>query len=170
MKRCALFSVWHHDTINVWCILDLFPKSFMSLLSPRYCRNGWKNGLHDREGETSDHLLQSFAAHLYFVYVHPFCDGNGRVARILNASHLYHGGYKKWRACLLLMQSTINWAVIMPACLIRKQSWRVLKMDDGIWLRLFPTCWMPLNGVWLIQRFLRIHCLRLRESFWAAWI
>lgn len=48
-----------------------------------------------REGETSDLLIQSFAAHFYFVYIHPFCDGNGRAARILNASHIYHGGYKK---------------------------------------------------------------------------
>ena len=27
-------------------------------------------------------LLNSFVAHFYFVYVHPFCDGNGRTARI----------------------------------------------------------------------------------------
>lgn len=47
------------------------------------------------ETDTSDLLIRSFVAHFYFVYVHPFCDGNGRTARILNASHLYHGGYKK---------------------------------------------------------------------------
>ena len=42
---------------------------------------------------TEDVLIRSFVAHFYFVYVYPFCDGNGRAALILNASHLYHGGY-----------------------------------------------------------------------------
>lgn len=50
-----------------------------------------------REAETSDLLIYSFAAHFYFVYIHPFCDGNGRAARILNASQLYHGGYRKMK-------------------------------------------------------------------------
>lgn len=59
-----------------------------------------------REGETSDCLLQSFVAHFYFVYIHPFCDGNGRAARILNASHLYHNGYKKMKS--LPLANAIN--------------------------------------------------------------
>ena len=59
-----------------------------------------------REQETSDLLIQSFVAHFYFVYVHPFCDGNGRAARILNASHLYHGGYKKMKS--LPLANAIN--------------------------------------------------------------
>lgn len=46
-------------------------------------------------------LLNSFVAHFYFVYVHPFCDGNGRTARICNMSQLYHGGYKKIRSISL---------------------------------------------------------------------
>ncbi len=50
-----------------------------------------------REEISGDLLIHSFAAHFYFVYIHPFCDGNGRTARILNASQLYHGGYKKMR-------------------------------------------------------------------------
>lgn len=59
-----------------------------------------------REAASSDLLIQSFAAHFYFVYIHPFCDGNGRVARILNASHLYHGGYKKMKS--LPLANAIN--------------------------------------------------------------
>lgn len=43
-------------------------------------------------------LINSFVAHFYFVYVHPFCDGNGRTARICNMSQLYHGGYKKMKS------------------------------------------------------------------------
>lgn len=56
--------------------------------------------------EHSDLLIRSFAAHFYFVYIHPFCDGSGRVARILNASQLYHGGYKKIKT--LSMANAIN--------------------------------------------------------------
>lgn len=59
-----------------------------------------------RQMQTPDLLIHAFAAHFYFVYVHPFCDGNGRTARILNASHLYHGGYRKMKR--LPLSSAIN--------------------------------------------------------------
>lgn len=54
------------------------------------------------QAPSSDALIRSFVAHFYFVYVHPFCDGNGRTARILNASQLYHSGYKKMKALPLV--------------------------------------------------------------------
>lgn len=59
-----------------------------------------------REAESEDILTQSFVAHFYFVYVHPFCDGNGRTTRILNASQLYHSGYRKMKR--LPLSSAIN--------------------------------------------------------------
>ena len=59
-----------------------------------------------REEEIGDLLIRSFVSHFYFVYLHPFCDGNGRTARILNASQLYHGGYKKMKN--LPLSSAIN--------------------------------------------------------------
>lgn len=59
-----------------------------------------------RQANTADILLQSFVSHFYFVYIHPFCDGNGRAARILNASHLYHNGYKKMKS--LPLANAIN--------------------------------------------------------------
>ncbi len=59
-----------------------------------------------RESESEDLLIQSFVCHFYFVYLHPFCDGNGRVARILNASQLYHAGYRKMKN--LPLSSAIN--------------------------------------------------------------
>lgn len=51
-----------------------------------------------RQSNSPALLLNSFVAHFYFVYVHPFCDGNGRTARICNMSQLYHGGYKKMKS------------------------------------------------------------------------
>ena len=47
------------------------------------------------EHGTEDALIRSFVSHFYFVYLHPFCDGNGRTARILNASQLFHAGYTR---------------------------------------------------------------------------
>lgn len=56
--------------------------------------------------DSSDLLIQSFALHFYFVYVHPFCDGNGRLARILNSSFLYHKGYLQIKS--LPLSNAIN--------------------------------------------------------------
>ena len=56
--------------------------------------------------EQDQSLIGSFVAHYYFVYVHPFCDGNGRTARIVNASSLYHAGWKKMKS--LPLSNAIN--------------------------------------------------------------
>lgn len=56
--------------------------------------------------EQDNSLIGSFVAHFYFVYVHPFCDGNGRTARIINASSLYHAGWKKMKS--LPLSNAIN--------------------------------------------------------------
>lgn len=42
-----------------------------------------------------DPLIKAFVFHFYFVYVHPFCDGNGRTARTINSSQLYFDGLSK---------------------------------------------------------------------------
>lgn len=44
--------------------------------------------------------------HFYFVYIHPFCDGNGRMARILTQSFLKQNGMDKIR--YLPLSRTIN--------------------------------------------------------------
>ncbi len=41
-----------------------------------------------------DSLYKGIIAHFYFVYIHPFCDGNGRLARILQNYCFYIGGYE----------------------------------------------------------------------------
>lgn len=38
-------------------------------------------------------IVRAVVAHFYFVTVHPFGDGNGRVARAIEAFLLFHGGY-----------------------------------------------------------------------------
>ena len=67
--------------------------------------------------------------------IHPFCDGNGRSARILNASHLYHGGYKKMKS--LPLASVIN-NELSGYCSSLSDSAIVLNgIEDG-WLDLSP--------------------------------
>lgn len=49
------------------------------------------------ENNDLDDIIKTFVFHFYFVYIHPFCDGNGRIARIINNSRLYFFGLKKMK-------------------------------------------------------------------------
>lgn len=40
-------------------------------------------------------ILAAMVYHFYFVYIHPYADGNGRTARIMMASIMHHQGYDK---------------------------------------------------------------------------
>ncbi|MCR5625198.1 MAG: Fic family protein [Lachnospiraceae bacterium] len=53
-----------------------------------------------------DPLIKSFVFHFYFIYVHPFCDGNGRTARTINSSQLYFDGFEKIKS--IAMATAIN--------------------------------------------------------------
>lgn len=53
------------------------------------------------EDEGMDIMLKSILIHFYFVYVHPFCDGNGRTARLLQVYYLYHHGYPKMKDIMI---------------------------------------------------------------------
>ncbi len=44
--------------------------------------------------------------HFYFVYMHPFCDGNGRIARLLTSDYLIRSGLQNFSA--LTLSKTIN--------------------------------------------------------------
>ncbi|MEY8429761.1 Fic family protein [Lachnospiraceae bacterium 48-42] len=50
--------------------------------------------------------LNAAVFHFYFAYIHPFCDGNGRTARVITQSYLYHCGLEKIR--YLPLSRTIN--------------------------------------------------------------
>lgn len=88
-----------------------------------------------RDGTVENPLLRSFICHFYFVYVHPFCDGNGRTARILNASQLYHGGYKKMKR--LPLSSSINSHLNGYYRSLTDSEIRIMG-KEGYWLDLSP--------------------------------
>ncbi len=50
--------------------------------------------------------MKAAIIHFYFVYIHPFCDGNGRTARIMTQSFLLHHGIEKIK--YLPLSRTIN--------------------------------------------------------------
>lgn len=88
-----------------------------------------------REESRDDLMIHSFAAHFYFVYLHPFCDGNGRCARILNASQLYFGGYSKMKS-LPLSGAINNQLSGYYSSLLDSEA--VLNGIDDKWLDLSP--------------------------------
>lgn len=85
--------------------------------------------------QSTEFLLSSFVAHFYFVYVHPFCDGNGRTARILNASYLYHRGYRKIKN--LPLSSAINNQLSGYYSSLQDSEAAILR-DEERWLDLSP--------------------------------
>lgn len=69
-------------------------------LLERFC--AWLNGLELPEGMTQPYsVLAAIAAHLYFVWIHPFGDGNGRTARLIEFRFLLQAGFPTPAAHLL---------------------------------------------------------------------
>ena len=95
------------------------------------------------ESSTTDLLIHSFVAHFYFVYLHPFCDGNGRVARILNSSLLYHNGYRKMKN--LPLSNAIN-KQISGYYGSLSESEMVLFSQGELWLDISPFVSYMLNS------------------------
>ncbi|WP_106850155.1 Fic family protein [Blastococcus sp. Marseille-P5729] len=70
----------------------------------------WLNSLieasQDNEKKSDERFLNAFMAaalgHLYVAWIHPFGDGNGRTARLLEAAILAHSGVVPWVSCQLL--------------------------------------------------------------------
>lgn len=59
------------------------------------------------DGDTDEarfyrHFLAAVLAHLYIAWIHPFGDGNGRTARLVECSILAHSGMVPWVASNLL--------------------------------------------------------------------
>lgn len=62
----------------------------------------WLNSLEPPKGlEKPFSILSAIAAHLYFVWIHPFGDGNGRTARLIEFRYLLQAGFPTPAAHLL---------------------------------------------------------------------
>lgn len=74
--------------------------------------------------------LRACILHFYFVYIHPFCDGNGRTARILTQSYLYHYGMDKIQ--YLPLSRTIN--LNLKGYYSKLKEAEVVHMNGGKWI------------------------------------
>jgi len=76
------------------------PAEDCELLLEKFC--DWLNGLElPRHLEQPYSILAAIAAHLYFVWIHPFGDGNGRTARLIEFRLLLKAGFPTPAAHLL---------------------------------------------------------------------
>lgn len=81
-----------------------------------------------KEFEMHD-VLKAFVLHFYFVYIHPFCDGNGRTARIWTASYLKHHGYQK--IMYLPLSRTINENLSGYYANIKDSEWKYEELGQA---------------------------------------
>lgn len=84
------------------------PPPDIPLLMERLCAwlNKWIDPIRDPKTPDDQRFFQSFFAavlgHLYLAWIHPFGDGNGRTARLLECALLAHSGVVPWVASNLL--------------------------------------------------------------------
>lgn len=83
-----------------------------------------------------DPLIKSFVFHFYFVYIHPFCDGNGRTARTINSSQLYFAGFPKVRSIAIATAISRNLSGYYKS--IRDSEIVIDKKKKNGWLDLSP--------------------------------
>ncbi|HUV65494.1 MAG TPA: Fic family protein, partial [Sedimentisphaerales bacterium] len=76
------------------------PAEDCEFLLRKFC--DWLNALDLPKGlEQPYPILAAIAAHLYFVWIHPFGDGNGRTARLIEFRYLLQAGFPTPAALLL---------------------------------------------------------------------
>ena len=76
------------------------PAEDCEVLLERFCE--WLNGLSFPDGLKSAYsVVAAIAAHVYFVWIHPFADGNGRTARLIEFRYLLQAGFPTPAAHLL---------------------------------------------------------------------
>ncbi|GAB3458683.1 Fic family protein [Actinophytocola sediminis] len=84
------------------------PPADIPYLMEKLCEwlNKWIEPIRDPNTPDDQRFFQSFFAavlgHLYLAWIHPFGDGNGRTARLLECALLAHSGVVPWVASNLL--------------------------------------------------------------------
>ena len=105
----VLHSLDHHEDVSpgelrrnsvVVGINRSVPAKDCETLLAEFCE--WLNNLEFPVGMTKTYsILAAIASHLYFVWIHPFGDGNGRTARLIEFRYLLQAGFPPPAAQLL---------------------------------------------------------------------
>jgi Fic family protein len=91
-----------------------------------------------------NNLVKAIVVHYYFAYVHPFCDGNGRMARMLLTQYLLNSGYHIFDK--ISISTEVNKR--------RKQYYEALENSEN-----------ELNDItFFIEYYLRVMALVLRKA------
>jgi Fic family protein len=89
---------------------------------------------HAIEARASDPLIVAPAFILDFLCIHPFCDGNGRISRLLNLMLLYQNGYDVGRYVSLEKIVEDTKETYYGALEESSQGWHDGRHDLGPWL------------------------------------
>lgn len=93
------------------------------------------------DSSTYNVWLTAGILHYYFVYIHPFCDGNGRMARILTQSFLQQKGLDKIR--YLPLSRTINGSLSGYYKMLKESE--LIQINGERWIDITPFLDYMLN-------------------------
>lgn len=85
-----------------------------------------------------DNILKAAIAHLWFVIIHPFDDGNGRIARTISDMLLSRSDHSTLR--FYSMSAQINKERKMYYKAIEKSQWQTEESDLTLWMEWFLNC------------------------------
>ena len=87
-------------------------------------------------------FVKAALLHFYLVYIHPFCEGNGRTARICFNSYLYHNGIKNINKIALskhINKDRNNYYKSIS------ESEKTVKLHSNVFLDITPSIYYLLN-------------------------
>lgn len=112
ISESALLKTWEVLTKGACDNLDIKGNKYRSGMvkvglyyppEPEYLdgmMNSYFNFMYDKE-DGVDVFIKASLLHYYLVFVHPFCDGNGRTTRLISTDYLIRSGYDKFKAVSL---------------------------------------------------------------------
>ena len=116
----------------------------------------WLNNENDQ-----DNIIKAAIVHLWFVIIHPFDDGNGRIARTISDMLLARSDNSSLR--FYSMSAQINQERKTYYKAIEKTQYQTEESDITIWLEWFLNCLK--NAILTSEK--TLQCVIKKAEFWA---
>jgi Fic family protein len=120
----------HYEAVAAECVKPEMDKFLQWINTP--LQNG------ERQGVMLDSVIKAAIAHFWFVTIHPFDDGNGRIARTICDMLLTRSDESKYR--FYSMSAQINKERNRYYTVIEKVQRHTENSDITLWLEWFLTC------------------------------